>query len=71
MLGELHDLKYITFGLNNSLFVKNATFHSLSFLICILLYLQMRSNLLKYLASLSLLITSPIKSSNILSFIVG
>ena len=40
------------------------------FLIQILLYSQMRSSLLKYFASFNLSITSPIKNSSVLSFVV-
>ena len=54
---KLHSPKYITFSLSSSLFVKNATFY-LSPLICMLLYSQIRSSLLKYFIFLSLSITS-------------
>ena len=67
---KLNNPKCITLGLNNSLFIKNAAFYLFSSLICILLYSQMRSNLLKYFASLSLSIIFLIKSSGILFFII-
>ena len=68
--GELHNPKYITWGSNSPLFVKKAAFHLSPSLIRMLLYPQIKSNLLKYLASLSLLMTSPISGSGVLSFIV-
>ena len=68
--GELHSPKYMTCGSNSPLFVRNVAFHSFPSLICMLLYLQMRSNLLKYLISLSLSIISPIRGNSVLSFIV-
>ena len=68
--GKLHSPKYITWGLNSPLLVRNVAFHSSPSLIHTLLYPQIKSNLLKYLASLSLLITSPIRGSGILSFIM-
>ena len=60
----------MTFGSKSPLFVRKVAFHSFSSLIYRLLYLQIRSSLLKYLAFLSLLITSLIKSSNVLFFII-
>ena len=69
ILRELYSLKYITLGSNSLLFIKNDAFHSSPFLIHTLLWSQIRSNLLKYFASLSLSITSSIKGSGILSFI--
>ena len=67
---ELHSPKYMTCGSNSPLFVRNAAFHLSPSLICILLYPQIRSNLLKYFASLSLSITSLIRGNGILSFIM-
>ena len=67
---KLHSPKYITYGSNSPLFIRNAAFYLSPSLICTLLYLQIRSNLLKYLASLSLSITSPIRDNGILFFIV-
>ena len=67
---KLHSLKYIIFSSNSLLFIKNAAFHLLYSLIHTLLYSHIRSNLLKYFTFLSLLITSPINSNGVLSFIV-
>ena len=59
MPGKLYNPKYITLGSNSLL--SFISFFDLY--IVILLYSQIRSNLLKYLASLSLSITSSIKGS--------
>ena len=68
--GELHSPKYMTCGSNNPLFVRNTAFYSSPSLIHTLLYFQIRSNLLKYLTSLSLSITSPIRGNGVLFFIM-
>ena len=68
--GKLQSPKYITWGLNSPLFVKNTAFHSSPSFIHTLLYSQIKSNLLKYLASFSLSITSQINSNGVLSLIV-
>ena len=44
---ELYNLKYITRGSNNPLFILKATFYSLSFLILMLLYLHQILSLVK------------------------
>ena len=67
---ELHNPKYMTCGFNKSLFVKKAAFHLSSSLIHMLLYLQIRSSLLKNFASFNLSTTSPIRGSSVLSFII-
>ena len=67
---KLHNPKYITLVLNSSLFVKNTIFYSSSSLIHMLLYSQIKSNLLKYLVSLSLSITFLMKSSGVFFFII-
>ena len=54
---ELYSPKYITFGLNSPLFIKKAAFHLLHSFICMLLYSQIKSNLLKYFTSFNLSIT--------------
>ena len=59
---ELYSSKYITFGLNSPLFIKKATFHLLHSFICMLLYSQIKSNLLKYFTSFNLSITLLIRS---------
>ncbi len=69
-LEELHSPKYITWGSNSPLFVKKAAFYSFPSFIQMLLYSQIKSNLLKYLASFSLSITSLINGSGVLSLIV-
>ena len=67
---ELHSPKYMTYGSNNLLFIKKATFYSLPSFICTLLYSQIRLSLFKYLASFSLSITSSINRSGVLSLMV-
>ena len=67
VISELYSPKYITFGLNSPLFIKKAVFHLLHSFICILLYPQIKSNLLKYFASFNLSITLLIRSNSVLS----
>lgn len=67
---ELYNLKYITRGSNNPLFILKATFYSLSFLILMLLYLHQILSLVKQLASFILLINFWISSKKYLFLIV-
>ena len=53
--------KNITIGSKSPLFVLNATFHSSPFLICILLYPQRTSSLVKYFVPFNLSMISEIK----------
>lgn len=67
---ELYNLKYITRGSNNPLFILKAAFYSLSSLILMLLYLHQILSLIKQLAPFILSINSWISSKKYLFLIM-